>query len=841
MATTPAKPIVPPSEEEQTKLLEDAKNTVKVEAFYMKRNLDNGKLMDALKNASNLISELRTSLLSPKNYYSLYMVAFDELKHLEGVLYEDREKHGKKISELYELVQYAGNILPRLYLLITVGSVYIKSKEAPAKDVLRDLVEMCRGVQHPTRGLFLRNYLSEMTKDKLPDMGCNPADGEVKDSVEFVLSNFTEMNKLWVRLHMGPAREREKREGERMELRLLVGKNLARLSQLEGVDVGMYTQSVLPKVLDQIVGCRDRLAQQYLMEIVIQVFPDEFHLATLEQFLTACSRLVPRVDVKSIVCSLIDRLARFVSSTPSSSPTRNVEMFKIFSRAIEEIARVRSQQESKERDESPAQRAAAAAAAAAASPDEAPMGKAVALPIQDYLAMQVSLLNMSLKCYPDKSEFVDDIMSNVVSHVSMGGASVSDAVRASPQAVQQIAALLQLPLDAYPDPLCVLGLAHYSEVAQLLAYDKRKSSHLSLVRAALARGSRIGTADTVTRLLSVIATLVRDEGDAPDMEEVDKEDFEAEQGSCAALLHLFDNAETEELFSMLFTARKFFGTGGKDRIRHTLPALVFAVLRLAMRNKAKFSEQGAEGDEAKRFGVKLFGFENETIKALHSKGYAELALRLHLQAAQVASACGFEAPAYDFVSQAMTIYEDDIAGSAAQFTAITLVIGTLHGLYFSDTESYETLITKTAKHSTRLMRKADQSRAVCMSSHLFWRAGPTQASNYKDGKRTLECLQKSLKIADSSMDASTNIILFVEILNQYLYYFESRNEAVTVKYLSGLIALINTNLANMDPSNGENASITVFFQNTLEYINAKKRAMAEKSGADLPPYNEIDS
>jgi vacuolar protein sorting-associated protein 35 len=57
------------------------------------------------------------------------------------------------------------------YLLITVGSIYIKTKEVPAEDVLRDLVEMCRGVQRPTRGLFLRNYLSEMTKDKLPDVG----------------------------------------------------------------------------------------------------------------------------------------------------------------------------------------------------------------------------------------------------------------------------------------------------------------------------------------------------------------------------------------------------------------------------------------------------------------------------------------------------------------------------------------------------------------------------------------------------------------------------------------------------------------------------------------------
>ena len=64
---------------------------------------------------------------------------------------------------------------------MTVGSVYIRSHEAPSKDILRDLVEMCKGVQHPTRGLFLRNYLSEVTKDKLPD----------SDSEEYVLYSST--------------------------------------------------------------------------------------------------------------------------------------------------------------------------------------------------------------------------------------------------------------------------------------------------------------------------------------------------------------------------------------------------------------------------------------------------------------------------------------------------------------------------------------------------------------------------------------------------------------------------------------------------------------------------
>ncbi len=69
------------------------------------------------------------------------------------------------------------------------------------------------------------------------------AGGDVNDSISFILQNFTEMNKLWVRMqHQGPVRDKARREQERRELRLLVGKNLARLSQLDGVDVAIYKE-----------------------------------------------------------------------------------------------------------------------------------------------------------------------------------------------------------------------------------------------------------------------------------------------------------------------------------------------------------------------------------------------------------------------------------------------------------------------------------------------------------------------------------------------------------------------------------------------------------------------
>lgn len=65
--------------------------------------------------------------------------------------------------------------------------------------------------------------------------------GTLDDSIFFILQNFGEMNKLWVRLqHQGLMKDREKREEERKELRLLVGSNLVRLSQLEETTIDMY-------------------------------------------------------------------------------------------------------------------------------------------------------------------------------------------------------------------------------------------------------------------------------------------------------------------------------------------------------------------------------------------------------------------------------------------------------------------------------------------------------------------------------------------------------------------------------------------------------------------------
>jgi vacuolar protein sorting-associated protein 35 len=66
--------------------------------------------------------------------------------------------------------------------------------------------------------------------------------------------------------HQGAVRDRARREKERRNLRQLVGTNLVRLSEMNGVDLATYKETVLPRILEQIQNCKDVIAQEYLMD-----------------------------------------------------------------------------------------------------------------------------------------------------------------------------------------------------------------------------------------------------------------------------------------------------------------------------------------------------------------------------------------------------------------------------------------------------------------------------------------------------------------------------------------------------------------------------------------------
>lgn len=450
------------------------------------------------------------------------MAITDELRHLELYLLDEFQK-GRKVADLYELVQYAGNIVPRLYLLITVGLVYIKTNPSLKRDLLKDLVEMCRGVQNPLRGLFLRNYLLQCTRNVLPDVSeteSNTPEGNVRDSIDFVLMNFAEMNKLWVRMqHQGHSRERQHREKEREELRILVGTNLVRLSQLESVTLEKYQKLVLPGILEQVVSCRDAIAQEYLMECIIQVFPDEFHIQTLNPFLKSCAELEAGVNVKNIVISLMERLAAFSQRTDigGASILKEVQLFEVFSDQVASIIANRQH-----------------------------------LPPEDMVSLQVALVNLALKCYPDRVDYIDKVMVNSVEVFQRLGL---DRIESNTSVARELSKLLKIPVDNYNNILTLLKLQHYAALMQHLDYHGRKSLSIYILNNALECETVVPTQEQAEQALHLVNALVTDQSDQP-TSDVDLEEVADEQSLLARLVHQFRSEVPDQQYLILTGARK---------------------------------------------------------------------------------------------------------------------------------------------------------------------------------------------------------------------------------------------------------------------------------------------
>lgn len=206
----------------------------------MRDHLKNNDIKKAISSARHMLMNLREELPSSL-YMAMYRKAIAELSFLCTALQRVNEKRQKESSmeslcdhslhsssyyaEVYELVEGIGHVIPRVYLLITVGSLLMQETPLPkgvpiqndsntsadvqkaaasvvpsqcsppfadGRDantchrgemersckkrdlclwslaVFRELLFACRGVAHPIRGFFVRHFLLSVTHFTLP-------------------------------------------------------------------------------------------------------------------------------------------------------------------------------------------------------------------------------------------------------------------------------------------------------------------------------------------------------------------------------------------------------------------------------------------------------------------------------------------------------------------------------------------------------------------------------------------------------------------------------------------------------------------------------------------------
>jgi len=600
----------------QSRLLTDATRRVQEHTYYMNKAMaDDDGLPTVLEHAALMLSELgdphnlahnhphrhsasqpsssfaaphlnsagAASQLSPKSYYELHMRILNEMPNLEEYLLslsstDDTNPIRYSLHELYESVQYCPKVVPRLYLQICAGSALIRTNTIGTKIVLNDLIEAVKCVQCPLRGLFLRSYLLQALKDKLPDVPLEEKaeetfvngndnevtsvvdtsilseskktidNGTVKDALDFVLSNFIEMNKLWVRVQhisassvsssnsqfnnpKGNREARRRRERERNELRILVGTNLVRLSQLESITTAMYATDILPSILNQITSCRDPLAQAYLMDCIIQVFPDEFHIETLGIFLDVCPKLREKVNVRTIIQSIMERLSNYYAD----------EMLLLDAEKEQQYKDAQIQQGGEEKALSPTKKSISENTVKKENSfqllnsciQNIVSTRKSTIPSKEIVRLQMALLRFTLKCYPGNMFHVNHCLASCATslrerqslespvdkkqqhqHAVPPSASTTGATPSLDETtIDELEKLLSIPLESLA--LKVLQLDHYSDLLTFLPWENRRQVAVVMLKAVETSKSNLNELHQIEELFVILTPLIL-ESNVPD-------------------------------------------------------------------------------------------------------------------------------------------------------------------------------------------------------------------------------------------------------------------------------------------------------------------------------------
>ena len=808
------------SEEDQERYLDRGLKKIKAKSFHINTAIEKNNLRQCLKETYIMLSELRTNLLTPKNYYHLFTTIFDEMIIVEN-FFSEEIKRGRKARDVYDSVQQAVYLIPRLYLMITAGSLVMENEPKSANEIIFDLLGMIKGVQNPIRGLFVRYYLLKRIKDKLPDKDniYLQEGGNFDDTLKFLLQNMDEMNRLWIRLGSDVSgNEKIIRDKERVELKILVGESINRLSSLDSLTVELYEKQVLPTLFKMILDSNDILSQQYLMECIIHAFSDSYNVKCIDLILNTLSRLTPGVDIKGLFISLMEKLAKFITDNSGEDATE--EDKQIVSNATSVYPILVEYFDSLQKET---------------------MVMGENMDILKLLDLNNSFMKFSIKCKDS------DVLASI-NHIltSTLGCLRQINRRLSNDGMKKLSKLLAIPLESDHS---LFDMTDFDGLILFLDYNMRKNIGLKIIESLYKSNSKekLDSMEKLQKLLKLIRPLITDVEDALEEDEII---FEEEQNEVAKMIFVVNSQDPEVIYEIYGELKNVFMEGGIIRGKITLPSLANCIIAFCHKLSLAYdNKNGLLSEETKKsfyanesinsidiskidsdetfykLMLNVYKLLNEII-SLISQENPENALKLYLSSASQVNSIlsdrnNFEEACASFMNAAMNIYQEGKYDQNIKYSLLTQIVGYLLSFTILGKENVENIIKILMESGTKMVKRGDQFNSMLSIGDIYY-------SVIKDGNKVNECINKARKYADFAMTNPQNLILFVELLNKFLYYAEKGDEIISIKpeQIDDIIELIRNHIQTIKNEVSVDSSflpsIEKYFDNTIATIQRRK-------------------
>ena len=801
---------------DEKQLLENLYKHVKMTSMKMNNAIDRNDMRQVLKLSVDMINALKTDFKTPSYYNQLFLNVIEELLPLDKYFREE-VKRGRRIKEFYEAVQQCITVLPRMYLMIITGNIYIENCPNDQKEIICEIMKMANGVQHPLRGFYTRYFILKTLKDNFND-------------IDSILTNIKEMNKLWIRIgHMKHLLGSESVK-VRNELKDIIAENLTLLANVENINDNIYKNKILLPLLKIIIECGDYISQQNLLSNIINFLPDEYNIKSIDIIITSLSQMTDKVDIKEIFIKIMEKLGNF-DSIEKLKDFKSNELFEKLNGSIEKIIEEFQNQGDNDND----------------------ILKVIELEVS-YLKFVINFGTFEEQNIKIKS--INKIITKCYELIS----KACDGRNLSEEGTKIIFRLLQAILDS---PLSIFKCKNFPDLMNYLNDDYKSQLSLNILES-LVNKYNIGMIDSKEKMESIIEFI------RPMVEIDDNKGSEylldKALSKVCKLVYVpssKDPYEQLEMLQMLKSLLVSTTNSNEEEMKNKKLVLYYnnyinALLLIGYSlnegyidksNKKKDKTSKIHKDFSSKYNLDKFDINNlqsfidfykilikeidDTLTKLKMIS-STTSYKLYLQSILLLNRIGisidknneankyYEESTINFINKTITMFTE---GEIEQKHKLELLIDLIGNICFISILSKENMINiagKIEKICDKIKKKDEQCISLINCSKLYY-----NESN-KDINKIIELLNKARKTAVYAMTNPENTILFISILNEYLKYdgiIENFDQIAKADDVSEIIEAINNYLTSLSENNNNKKTISKienYYKNTKELIKSRK-------------------
>ena len=827
---------------EQEKYLNQISKVFEYQSSLIKIYPSSKNFSKCFLDTASLISLLKVNLLTPSNYYLLYIDTMELLQETIEYYIRDNVSKGIKIKYIYESVQQCQYLIPRIYLMIISGSVYLGLYPIKYREIIYDLLNVVKCIQNPLRGFWIRYFLFKSLKNILPiKIGEYISNEEYfflyrNISLSFLMTNLEELVLFAMRTKKEIYIDDKKiEEKQRINMIQSIEEVIEEISCMKGVDKNIFVNKILPKMFDiifKVENGNDYYLEQIIISAIIKYFNIELYYESqgISIIFLILRKIIDNkeIDKISMFNNLLNNYTKFIKNIRKNenSSLRNEIMssitttFPLFLEKYNELQTTYKNSEEKE--------------------------------FNKFIDLDTIFLKFSLKILKNgkdeqKTSIINIVLNSCSKRLNMFNYGFKH------ETTKKICSLIEIPLK---NKFTVFEFPIIETMIYYLDYNYRKHISIKLIDSFQNKSDKRNKIDSVNKIQKIINLIIPliTESNRNNEEEDAGEYFEEEDKNknLSKLVYILNTNKPEIMLQMLNEIKTFLNSGSIETTSFTIPTIIYFIInyikQLDLFNNEYFLKTKKENNENKRnpfdfeFSIEdgddINNFEMNYINLI--KDYINLLKECFLiienknqiQTFQIhlIVCCQIKKMNYfkqldenlfnecfeDFFQKTINIYKN-VKEPEIKYSMIQYLNGYLKSsTSFLNEEKIKMIIDLLEKDFSNFNDSEIQFKIAINISDIYFFI-------LKDNTKIGKYINKAFQILNKNSEKNENLNLLIILINKILYYGEKETRPFYIEIINKAIKILQkSKLVKSKEIKEELKEIYIHYKNTIEYIIKKK-------------------